>query len=125
VNGVLTADERHVVGAAHQLGLILSSDWPGVAAHLLAQGADGEAIVELAGRPRTTSPWVLDQLVPTLLSELAVPAWPIDEASELAGRLVGQAVDAGTGTDEFVRMTPVRLGIRIWSPRPSLAGLRS
>jgi hypothetical protein len=62
VNGLLTDDERRVLGAAHQLGLVLSSDWPDVAAHLLAQGADGEATSELAGLPRTASPWSVDQL---------------------------------------------------------------
>ncbi len=111
MNGVLTADERHIVGAAHQLGLILSTDWPGVAAHLLAQGADGEAIVELAGLPRTASPWVVDQILPAALSELAVPALPIDEAGELVGRLVGQPVAARTDTDEFAAVRVLaRLG---------------
>jgi len=61
---VLTDDERRIVGAAHQLGLILSSDWPDVAAHLLARRADGDAASELAGLPRTASPWSVDQLVP-------------------------------------------------------------
>jgi hypothetical protein len=47
VDGVLTDDERRVVGAAHQLGFILSSHWPDVAAHLLAQGAQGDAVASL------------------------------------------------------------------------------
>jgi hypothetical protein len=101
VNGVLTDDERRVVGAAHQLGLILSSDWPDVAAHLLVQGAEGEAVAELAGLPRTTSPWVVDQLVPKLLSELAIPELPGDEAGDLVARLLGRVAAIRTYADEF------------------------
>ena len=76
VNGALTDDECAVVGAAQQLGLILSSDWPDVAAHLLAQGADGSAVSELAGLPRTASAWSVDQLVPQLFAELAIRSCP-------------------------------------------------
>jgi len=54
---VLTDSERRVVGAAQQLGLILSRGWPDVAARLLGQGADGEGVSGLAGLPRTASPW--------------------------------------------------------------------
>lgn len=39
--------------------------------------------------------------MPKLLSELAIPELPADEASELVGRLVGQAVAARTDADEF------------------------
>lgn len=101
VNGVLTIDERRVVGCAHQLGLILSSHWPDVAAHLIAQGADGEAVSELAGLPRMASPWFVDQLVPELLADLAITELPADEASELVGRLVGQVLAARKDADEF------------------------
>lgn len=101
MNGVLTSDERRLVGSAHQLGLILSSHWPDVAAHLLAQGAEGEAVAELAGLSRTASPWLVDQLVPELLSELAITELLADEAGELVGRLIGQAVAARTDADEF------------------------
>lgn len=101
MNGVLTDDERRVVGAAHQLGLILSSDWPDVAAHLLAQGADGEAASELAGLPRTASPWVVDQLVPQLLAELAIPELPEDRAGDLVARLLGRVADTRPEADKF------------------------
>jgi hypothetical protein len=101
VNGVLTGDERRVLGAAHQLGLILSSDWPDVAAHLLAQGAEGDATSELAGLPRTASPWAVDQLVPKLVAELAIPELPAGQAGELAARLVGRAAGTQPEADEF------------------------
>jgi hypothetical protein len=52
VNGVLSDDERLVLAVAHHLGLLLTSVWPNTAAHLLVQGADGEAVAELAGLPR-------------------------------------------------------------------------
>jgi hypothetical protein len=50
------------------------------AAHLLAQGADGEAVSELAGLPRTASPWFVDELVPKNLADRASPEVPVDEA---------------------------------------------
>lgn len=101
MDGVLTDDERRVVGAAYQLGLILSSHWPDVAAHLLAQGAEGEAVAELAGLSRTASPWTVDRLVPKLLSELAIPELSNGEASDLVARLLGQVAATTTTADEF------------------------
>jgi hypothetical protein len=95
---VLTDDERRVVGAAHQLGLILSSDWPDVAAHLLARGADGDAASELAGLPRTASPWSVDQLVPKLLAIWELPA---DQAGDLVARLFGWVARTRPAVDEF------------------------
>jgi hypothetical protein len=101
VNGVLSEDERRVVGAAHQIGLILSSQWPDVAAHLIVQGARGEAVAELAGAPRTASPSLLDQLVSKVQSDLSIPELSIDDAGELVGRLLGQAAAGRTDADEF------------------------
>src|SRR4051812_42491508 len=101
VNGVLTDAERRFVGAAHQFGLILSGDWPDVAAHLLAQGAEGQAVSALAGLPRRVSPWSVDPLVPQLLAELAVPDLAVDEAGDLIARLLWQAADARSVVDEF------------------------
>lgn len=101
MNGVLTDDERRVVGAAQQLGLILSGDWPDVAAHLLAQGADGDAVSALAGLPRTASPWDVDQLVPKLLAELAIPELPADQAGDVIACLVGRVAGTRSDADEF------------------------
>ncbi|WP_239090593.1 hypothetical protein [Asanoa iriomotensis] len=98
---MLTGDERRVVGAAQHLGLILSSDWPVVAAHLLAQGADGQAVSELAGLPRATSPWCIDQLVPEVLVELGVREMPTQQASDLVARLVGPVAATRPPADEF------------------------
>lgn len=101
VNGVLTDDERRIVGAAQQLGLILSSDWPDVAAHLLAQGADGEAVSELAGLSRAASPWSVDQLVPKLLAELAIRETPAEQASDVVARSLGLVAGTRPQVDEF------------------------
>ncbi len=101
VNGVLTDDERHAVAAAYQLGLLLSSQWPDVAAHLLVQGAEGEAVAELAGVSRTES-WVVDQLVPRVLSDLAIPELTASQAAEVIARLLGQvAVARQRAIDDF------------------------
>ena len=101
MDGVLTDDERRVVSAAYQLGLILSSHWPDLAAHLLAQGADGESVAELAGLSRTASPWVVDQLVPNLLSELAIPELSSSEAGDLVARLLGQVAATTPAADKY------------------------
>lgn len=101
VNGVLTDDERRIVGAAQHLGVILSSDWPDVAAHLLAQGAGGEGVSELAGLPRTASPWSVDHLVPKLLAELGIREMPTEQASDLVARLVGQVARVRPSAGDF------------------------
>jgi hypothetical protein len=43
----------------------------------------------------------VDQLVPEVLSELAVPEMTDDEAGELVGRLLGQGTAIRTDADEF------------------------
>lgn len=101
VDGVLTDDERLVVAAAHHLGLLLASAWPDAAAHLLVQGAEGEAVAELAGLPRTASSCVVDQLVTRVLAELVVPEVSDDEAAGVIARLLGQLAAARPVTDEF------------------------
>ena len=65
VNESLTDDERHLVLAAHNRGLLRTRSWPDVAAQLLVRGLRGEAIAELAGLSRSESPWVVDGWSPT------------------------------------------------------------
>jgi hypothetical protein len=101
VNGVLKDDERHAIAAARRLGLLLSSDWPDLAVQLLVQGADGEATAELAGLPHPASPWSVDQLVPGVVAELAVPELSAAQAGDLAGRLFGMAAGARPEADDF------------------------
>ena len=110
VKGVLTDDERHAVAAAYQLGLLLSSRWPDVAAHLLVQGAEGEAVAELAGLSRTES-WAVDQLVPQVLSDLAIPELTADQAAEVIARLMGQVAVVRPAVDDFAAVRALaRLG---------------
>ena len=101
MNGALTNDERHAIAAAYQLGLMLSSQWPDVAAQLLVQGAEGEAVAELAGLPRTASPWAVDQLVPEVLAELAVAELTTDQAADVIARLLGHVAVTRPAADEF------------------------
>ncbi|MEV0719501.1 hypothetical protein [Asanoa sp. NPDC050611] len=113
MNGALTDDERRVVGAAQRLGLILSSDWPAVAAHLLVQGADGQAVSELAGLPRAASPWRVDRLVPEVMVDLGIREMPADQVTELLARMVGSVVSGQPHADDFAairllaRLAPV------------------
>lgn len=81
-------DDVLVVSAAHRLGLVRTDQWPMVAAVLVAAGHDGEALVQAAGLPRGASGWEVDQLVQQLLAELDAPAVDVDQAGEIAARLL-------------------------------------
>ena len=109
VNGVLTDDERHAVAAAYQLGLLLSTQWPDMAAHLLVQGAEGEAVAELAGLSGTES-WTIDQLVPQVLSDLTIPQLATDQATDIIARLLGQVARSRPSDDFAVVRALARLG---------------
>ncbi len=86
-----TSDDVLAVAAAHRLRLIRTDQWPMVAAQLVAAGHDGEALVHLAGLSRDASGWEVDQLVPAVLDELDVPEVDIDQAGEVAARLLASA----------------------------------
>jgi hypothetical protein len=101
VNGAITDDERLAVAAAHQLGLLLSSQWPDVAAQLIVQGIDGEAVAELAGLSRTESSWAVDQLTPQVLSELVLPELTTDQAADVIARLLGQVAVVRPVVNDF------------------------
>jgi hypothetical protein len=60
----------------------------------------GEAVGELAGLSRSASPWVVDQLVPQVLAELAVPDLTVDEAADVIARLLGQVATARPSVDD-------------------------
>ncbi|MFI5930747.1 hypothetical protein [Actinoplanes sp. NPDC051494] len=72
-----------------------------MAAHLIVQGAEGEATSELAGLPRTASPWAVDHLVPSLLAELAIPELSAQQVGDLVARVFGYVAAIRAGTDEF------------------------
>ncbi len=81
-------DDVLAVSAAHRLGLVRTHQWPMVAAVLVAAGHDGEALVHAAGLPRGASGWQVDQLLPQPLAELGAPAVDVDQAGEIAARLL-------------------------------------
>jgi hypothetical protein len=85
-----TGDELIAVGAAHRLGLIRSDRWPMVAAHLIAAGMDGEALLALASLPNDASEWDVDPLIPGALAEAGVQDLTVDQASDIAARLLIQ-----------------------------------
>jgi hypothetical protein len=85
-------DEALAAAVAHRLGLVRSDRWPLIAAHLVAAGHDGPAVVELAGLSNTASGWEVDQLLPDVLAELPAPDLSDALAGEVAARLLGQGL---------------------------------
>jgi hypothetical protein len=102
MDGTLTADERRAVGAAHALRLVRTDQWPLVAAHLLAQGAEGDALSELAGLSRDASGWEVDQLLPDALAEAGISDLTVSEAGAVSAQALGQSVDAGVPVESCV-----------------------
>jgi hypothetical protein len=88
-------DEALAVATAQRLQLVRTDRWPLVAAHLVAAGYDGPAVVELAGLPHTASGWEVDQLVPAILADLGAPELSDEQAGEVAARLLGQGLPHG------------------------------
>lgn len=88
-------DQVLAVATAQWLRLVRTDRWPLVAAHLLATGHDGPAVVELAGLPKTASGWEVDQLVPAVLADLTAPDLSDEQAGEVAARLLGQGLPQG------------------------------
>lgn len=59
-----------------------------VAAHLVAGGADGVALVDLAGLPRGASGWEVDQLLDAALRDAGVTPVAVEEAGVLVARVL-------------------------------------
>jgi len=85
-------DDVLVVAAAHRLKLIRTDQWPMVAAVLVAEGFEGDALVEVAALSRSASGWQLDQLVPRLLNELGAPELEVEQAGDIAARLLARSI---------------------------------
>lgn len=83
-----TGDEVLCVAAAHHFGMIWPESWPMVAAHLVAAGLDGPALVALACLSSSPSLWEVDSLIPTAFQEMSAPDLTDGEAAELVARLV-------------------------------------
>ena len=79
------------VGAARALDLVRSDEWPMVAALLVAEGADGESLIALAGLTRSASGWEVDHLLPDALDDAGVVTLSVELAGPVAARLLAQA----------------------------------
>lgn len=107
----MRVDDALAVGAARALGLVRSDDWPQVAAHLLALGADGSSLVELASLSRSASGWEVDQLLDHALTDAGVPAVEVELAGEIVARVLAQALRAhGETVDHAIIRTLAQLG---------------
>lgn len=99
-------DDTLAVGSACALGLFRSDDWSLVAAHLLAVGAAGEALMELAGLTRSASAWEVDRLVPDALAEAGIPEVAVERAAEVVARVLAQTLrQGGTADDHAILRT--------------------
>lgn len=104
-------DTALAVGAAHALDLVRSNEWPMVAALLIAEGADGESLVSLAGLARSASGWEVDQLLPSALIEAGIPTLTAEVAGPVAARMLAQAVrDEAPHIDHPIIRALARLG---------------
>lgn len=89
---LVRADNVLAVGAARALGLVRSDYWPLIAAHLIAAGADGPSLGELASLPRASSGWEVDQLLDSALHDAGVPPIEIERAGEIVARVLAQTL---------------------------------
>jgi hypothetical protein len=67
-----------------------------VAAHLVAGGADGTALVDLAGLPRNASGWEVDRLLDNALRDTGVTPVDVAEAGIVVARVLAERVRAMT-----------------------------
>jgi hypothetical protein len=90
-----TGDDVLCIAAVHHFGALPASDWPKVAAHLVAAGYNGDDLFGLASHSAKESKWVIDELVPGVLADIGAPALTDDGAAEVIARLVSQVTPAG------------------------------
>ena len=70
--------------------------WPMVAAHLVAGGADGPALIALAGLPRNASGWEVDQLLDDALRDAGVTPVEVTEAGIVVARVLAEQIRSMT-----------------------------
>lgn len=63
-----------------------------IAAHLVAGGADGAALVALAGLSRIASGWEVDELLDRALREAGVPNIDVADAGDVVVRVLAERV---------------------------------
>ncbi len=98
----MRADNALAVGAARALGLVRSDDWPLIAAHLLAEGADGPDLAELASMSRGASGWAVDRVLESALAEAGIPSVEVERAGEVVARSLAQAIRRGGKSRDHV-----------------------
>jgi hypothetical protein len=87
---LVASDAVLATAACHRVGMVRTNRWPVVAAHLVALGFDGDQVIELAGVTDPASGWEVDQLVPSVLQQIAAPILGIDEAATIVARVLAQ-----------------------------------
>src|SRR5882724_2033800 len=92
-------DTTLAVGAARALSLVLTDGWPMVAALLLAEGADGEALAALASLTRNASGWEVDQLLDEALTDADLPPVSIEDAGVVVARMLAQVLQGPQAAD--------------------------
>lgn len=83
------------VSAAQTLGCIRSDRWHMVAAILLDDGFDGEAIVGLSALSSAATGWEVDALIPGALREMNAPTLTVDEAGDVVAGVLAHALPPG------------------------------
>ena len=96
------ADDLLAIAAVRTLGLLRTDGWPMVAAHLVAAGAEGTALVELAGLSRAASGWEIDQLLGRALREADVPDLDVAESGQVVARVLAARVRSVAGPPDHV-----------------------
>jgi hypothetical protein len=74
-----------------------------VAAHLLAAGAEGVTLAELASLPRPVSGWDVDRLLDDALVEAQIPQVPVEQAGDVVARSLAQQLrESGVDHDHVI-----------------------
>jgi hypothetical protein len=74
-----------------------------VASHLLAAGAEGDALAELASLSRPATGWDVDRLLDEALEEASIPPVPVKQAGEVVARALAQQLrEGGRGGDHVI-----------------------
>jgi hypothetical protein len=98
------ADVLLATAAAVRLHTLRSDQWPSVAAHLIAEGFDGQAVVSLAVLQQPVTGWEIDELLPAALEEISLPDLSPEEAAAVLAPLLARRPGDLPGTRALARM---------------------
>jgi hypothetical protein len=91
------SDTARAIWSAHRFGLIATVAWPFVAAHLIADGLNGNDTVAMAALPANPSRWDVEPLIPGIWRELGATECPDAEAALVAARLLAMVTPNDEG----------------------------